>query len=212
MNLPELSWQILYGRLAWAIVLPALACALWPHGWSMARGKAAGILAGIAAVVLLLPGASSPVHWLALAFQWPSALLAGLCIVCLHGSWHNQRPAAMTVALAMVITCAGVVLYCDAFGVSAMGLYYWGFSPYAAPAMALLLAGGAVAAVLYDRARPQALALLLAAVLFAVPRLPSGNLWDALLDPLLWAWALIFLARRSWQRVGRLAAYKTRME
>ena len=49
--------------------------------------------------------------------------------------------------------------------------------------------------------RPQASAVLLAMMAFAILRLPTGNIWDALLDPLLWAWAFITLAGNSWRRI-----------
>ena len=212
MSLPELSWQIVYGRLAWGIVLATIACAIWPRAWQLSRGKAGALLGG-GALLLALPGAASPVYWLGLAFQWPSALLLGLCMVRLHAAWRGQgADATMNPALAMLIALAGLVLYLDAFGLTAFGLYYWGFSAHAAPGLALLLAGGAAAAALYRQALPQAMALLLAVVLFALLRLPSGNLWDALLDPLLWIWTLIFLACRSWQRIGRVAVTNTTME
>jgi hypothetical protein len=32
---------------------------------------------------------------------------------------------------------------------------------------------------------------------FMLARLPTGNLWDAVLDPVLWAWAVVVCARRA---------------
>jgi hypothetical protein len=52
-------------------------------------------------------------------------------------------------------------------------------------------------------------AVLGALLLFSIARLPSGNLWDALLDPLLWGWSLVSLgaaALRSLRRTPRAAA------
>ena len=87
----------------------------------------------------------------------------------------------------------GVLLYLDAFGLIAGGYYYAGFGGRAALGAVLLAAGGAVAAA-RGRLTPQAAAILGALALFSFARLPSGNLWDALLDPLLWGWALVTLA------------------
>ena len=61
--------------------------------------------------------------------------------------------------------------------------------------MALLLAVLCSVAIVRGRARAQSVAVLGALLLFAGPRLPTGNLWDTLLDPLLWCWALASLAR-----------------
>jgi hypothetical protein len=34
-------------------------------------------------------------------------------------------------------------------------------------------------------------------------RLPTGNLWDALLDPMLWIWAVLSLAIEAWRKRER---------
>jgi hypothetical protein len=105
-------------------------------------------------------------------------------------------------AFALALTLVGAVLYLDAFGVLALGLYYRGFD---ADAAALLAIGAAVAgalALLTRRAVSGGAALLAAVLLFSLLRLPTGNLWDALLDPLLWAWALgsVVVAARRYYR------------
>ena len=199
MSLPELTWQIVYGRLAWALVIAALVCTLWPPAWRLPRRTAAALLLATAALQAL-PGAASPAYWLGLAFQWPSAALALLCALKLYRTWQGDgRQPALTPPLAMGIALVGLVLYLDAMGVLALGLYSWGFGPTAAPVTALLLAAACTGAAIVNRARGQALALLMALTLFAVLRLPTGNLWDALLDPLLWGWSLFSLAVRWWR-------------
>ncbi|RYE87400.1 MAG: hypothetical protein EOO78_35840 [Oxalobacteraceae bacterium] len=45
--------------------------------------------------------------------------------------------------------------------------------------------------------------MLGAVVLFSLLRLPSGNLWDALLDPLLFGWAIAALLAGALRRRGR---------
>jgi hypothetical protein len=66
------------------------------------------------------------------------------------------------------------------------------------------------AAVLTRRAVSGGTALLAAVLLFSLLRLPTGNLWDALLDPLLWAWALgsvvVAVRRYYYSRSARAAA------
>jgi hypothetical protein len=195
MHLPDLQLQIMYGRLAWGIVLAALLLSLWPRRFTLTRPVVAAITLGMIALQAL-PGAAAPAFSLALALHWPSSLLVGLCLAKLYAC-GKDAPAyvLMPTPLATVLALAGAVLYLDAFGLTALGLYYHGFGPYAAPALCLLLATGAALAIARHLYRPQAIAVLLATMSYAILRLPTGNLWDALLDPLLWGWALVALAR-----------------
>lgn len=55
------------------------------------------------------------------------------------------------------------------------------------------------------RNRAQAGAALAAVLLFSLARLPTGNLWDALLDPLLWGWALATLGAAALRMRARRA-------
>ena len=195
MTLPELSLQFVYARLAWALVLAALLIGLWPASRRLPR-RALGSIVGGCLVLMALPGAASPAWHLGLAFQYPSALLAGLCLARLHARWRAGQgalAAALPAALAAPIAALGLLLYLDAFGVIAGGYYHAGFGGPAALA-AVLLAGASALAAVRGRFVPQAGAILGALALFSFARLPSGNLWDALVDPLLWAWALVALA------------------
>lgn len=197
MELPALDWQFFYGRAAWAIVLATLVTALLPAAWRRSRRPAGGVLLA-AAALMALPGEASPAYWLVLAFQWPSGILLGCCVLKLSSA-RPGAPAvtALPATLAAVIAAAGLVLYLDAFGLLSLGLYYWGFSPYAAPAVALLAAAGCALAAVFGRARPHALLALGALAQYSILRLPTGNLWDALLDPMLWGWALVALGVKS---------------
>ena len=81
-------------------------------------------------------------------------------------------------------------MYLDTFGVLALGLYYGGFNPVAAPLLACAAAIGFAVNVWRGHAAGPSAAMLIAVLLFSLLRLPTGNLWDALFDPLLWSWAL----------------------
>lgn len=199
MQLPALEWQILYGRLAWAVVLAAAVVALLPLAWRR-RAVATGVLAACAAL-MALPQEQSPAYWLVLAFQWPSAVLVGCCAWRLGGG--NAPARAMPVSLAAPVALAGAVLYLDTIGWLSLGLYDAGFGPQGAPVAALAIACGCVLAVARGHARPQALVLLGGVALYSVFRLPTGNLWDALLDPLLWGWALASLSARGLRLLRR---------
>lgn len=203
MTLPQLDWQIIYGQAAWAIVLAALAVAVWPRSRQLSRGAIVILLIG-AVALNAFPNEASLSYWLGLAFMWPSGLLVGLCLAKLYFAWNGAPDqAVMPVGLAAVIAVAGTVLYLDAVGLLSQGFYYLGFGPTGAPLLALLLAAACAVAAVLGHARAPALALLLALTVFALLRLPTGNLWDALLGPILLGWALVSLGRRCMRRRTR---------
>jgi len=208
MILPELSWQFLYSRLAWAVVLAALVVSVWPPAWRLPRRALAAIVAG-SCVLMALPGSASGAWHLALAFQYPSGLLLGLCAAALLRRWRGAGAGAgalLPVSAAAVLAVLGTVLYLDAFGLLSRGWYYAGFGPNGAPLVSLLLGGACAWSFVQGRRREQAAALLGAVALFSLARLPSGNLWDAVLDPLLWGWALVTLVVALVRRVVRRRA------
>jgi len=209
MNLPDLATQILYGRLGWAIVVATLVCALWRGLVRKAPMSRIALLAVVAAslAAMCLPGELAPSWWLGLAFQYPSGLLVGCCLLRLSERWHGiRRSQVMPQALAGVLAVSGTLLYLDAMGVLARGFYYAGFGPAAVPALAILAALGCVLAIVRGQARGPAASLLGAVMLFSLLRLPTGNLWDALLDPLLWGWAVVTLLAGALRRTGRRAS------
>jgi hypothetical protein len=209
MTLPDLASQFVYGRLAWAAVAAAVLFAVLPllRSTPPPRRIKAALLAGIA-VLFLLPGEASPAYWLTLAFQYPSGLLFGCCVLKLRQCWESRDGGApvMTPPLAGALALTGLVLYLDAMGLLTGGYYYAGFGPTAAPLLAVLGAIGCAAALLQGHARAQAGALLTTILLFTLLRLPTGNLWDALLDPLLWGWAVVTLAVNAVRNRVRTAA------
>lgn len=202
MHLPALEWQVLYGQLAWAVVMAAALAALLPRAWQT-RVLAGGLLAMSAALVAL-PQDASPAYWLVLAFQWPSGMLVGCCLLRLAA--EKPRSRTLPVTLAAPIALAGAVLYLDAMGWLALGLYYAGFGAQGAPIIAMGLAVACLIAIAHGRMRGQAMVLLGAVALYSIARLPTGNLWDALLDPLLWGWAVASLC------VTGVRAYRRRRD
>lgn len=190
MDLPALDWQYVFGRLGWSIVVATAVAALLPPALRRSRPVLCALLL-LAGAVMALPDGGSPAYWLVLAFQWPSGLLLGLCLLKLAKEWSGKQAVrTMPTRLASVIAIAGTALYLDAIGLLSLGIYYWGFGPFAAPLVGLAAIAACALAAVLGRARPHALAALGALALFAILRLPTGNLWDALLDPLLWGWAV----------------------
>ena len=78
-------------------------------------------------------------------------------------------------------------------------LYAWGFSPLAVAVLALLAllpwwAGGP------HNHRLPAWVAPCAVLLFVTLRLPTGNVWDAVLDPWLWVALQVYLVRVLFRR------------
>ena len=190
MDLPALDLQFSYGRLAWTFVIATVVAGLLPAAVRRSRPVICGLLLATAAL-MALPNGASPAYWLILAFQLPSGVLLGICLLKLTTAWSGSPVlTGMPTNIAAAIALAGAALYLDAIGVLSLGLYYWGFGPYGAPLVALAAAALCAIAAIVGRGRPYALVAVGALALFSILRLPTGNLWDALLDPLLWGWAV----------------------
>ena len=192
------TWLSLH--LGWAIVLGAVTLQLASR--LPTRGR--WTLASLMWLWTLLPGAASPVFWLGLAFQSPSLMSVLLCIAWLWpppgpvpgvvnlSATADSRSQKVLLLLAVVL---GWVLLLDTLAWFPVSIYAWGFGS-AAVALALL-AAALLWLLLGSRAT---VSLLVVLAVFVLTRAPSGNLWDALLDPLFWlalqiGW-LFNLARR----------------
>lgn len=204
MNLPELSAQVAYAHAAWGMVLAACGVALFVRWPRLAVGSVAA-----AWVSCALPGPVSPAYWLSLALWLPSALLVLLCAraVWVHGPLASDQRALPT-GLAAVLAVAGALLYLDSAGWTNLGLYASGFARTGALA-AMMLGLFAVVAAWRGAGRGAAFAVLLALMVFALLRLPTGNAWDALLDPMLWLWSLATLAARALRRLRAGSAQRS---
>lgn len=197
------SWALAVG---WAVVLAWLAVTVLAR-CRMPRSVQWGAAAAMAAWCLVgLTGAKvfTPVYVLGMAFQQPSTVTLWLCAV---GLWRHARgraggaayspPAEAAVRAgagwwAWVWPVAGVVLgwvlLLDSFAQLPLqaSVYAWGFSPWA---VALVLGLGLLPWVLCPRvacASPAAWAVPVAVVWQVALHLPTGNVWDAVLDPWLW--------------------------
>jgi hypothetical protein len=189
-------------------LLPHLTLMQWAlrGGWMLVLGSGVLLLArqlaapyrvgliGLVMVWTALPGAASPVHWLGLAFQAPSLMSMVICLAWLlsPARWSPvaaRAPVASLVqprlAILKIMSGLGVilgwVLLLDTLAWLPVSVYAWGFSSAAVAALAVC------AALLWLRCGSVGLALpLLVLTLFVLTRLPTGNVWDALLDPWLW--------------------------
>ncbi len=229
-NLPDLAWQWVYARLGWGIVCAALLLRLWPRAAEVTVATSAGVKQGVcagitaaplpraaavsaalAAFAMWLPHAASPVFWLGLVFQQPSPMLVAFCALALLARWTRLRigppPGAGS---ALVLAAVGLLLYADSSGWLSLGLYLRGSDPLWAPLAALLAGAWAVWAVRAEATRRAALMTLAATAVFCLTRLPSGNVFDAFLDPLLWLMSVgVALKAGVQRRRGALAERPT---
>ena len=205
--------------LSWGVCVAAL-CELAARRWRWPHGRYLAVAVLLSAC---LPWTRGWTAYLALAFQTPSWVTGVWCVAwVLFGgeassrqSFSNQPSGSSSLASSTLavtlpwLSLAGVLLgwalWVDTFnrwsvfGGVDLALYDWGFG---APAlMAVVLGMWAYAAwtwrhthALTRGQRVVAVALLA----FAVSRWPTGNLWDALLDPWLWAACHVQCVKAGW--------------
>jgi hypothetical protein len=188
--LPGAGWMRMFLDTSWLLV--TWSALFWlarkppQRGWLFA-----GLVAG--AGVLLLAYLKAP-FWLGLAFQSPSfSSLFLIALAATSGGFNAGaappkpvgRARRCWVLLAAVLP--GYLLLLDTFAVLPWQIYAWGFSPLV---LVCLLALSLLPAVLRGftlfRSTPEVWVAPSALLLFAATRLPSGNVWDALIDPWLW--------------------------
>lgn len=179
--------------LSWGLVLAAVGSVVL--GARLGRTPVFWLVPLLLAAWPWLPGTLSASYWLGLAFQAPSVTTVLLSVLVLHARWAyplersvGARWAASPLAwvLAALGMLLGWALLLDTLALLPVQLYAWGFSP-AAVALAVLLALAPWVLVRAAHGSGMVTGVVPVAVaLFVVLRLPSGNLWDAVLDPWLW--------------------------
>lgn len=192
MNLPELDTQALYLHTAWGVVLSAAAVAIVTRGQRdrAARRRAAAACL-VATALVAVPDDLSPIFWLGMAFQHPSLVLTGLAAIYLAHYFGGRPAGTPPVSLppwpAATLAALGLALYAGTFLWLPYDLYQFGYWGYSAAVLSSVLVAfwWAVA----PSCGTFCLVVALSALVHAATRLPSGNAWDALLDPMLFAWA-----------------------
>lgn len=216
--IPNLSFATASRHLGWALILTALLLFLLKPLPSALR-FAITIAAFVACIA---PAPWSLVHPLGLAYQTPSLVTQGIALLYCLQFWQNRGVHQSTLYLQntgsetrwptgilLMAIAAGWALFLDTFAVLPVQLYAMGYG-FGVPLFGLMLA-----VVLWSIARSGgnlrknrhsgalAVVLLLSVAIFAFTRLPSGNAWDALLDPWLWIAAHAILT-------GRIVLHLTR--
>ena len=196
--------------LGWACVLLFVFARL-------SRGMQAGVRLMLGALVVLwcwLPGEMGATHWLGLAFQLPSVLLVVLCFrgVLVEVGRSGSGPQGVVGGESreqtywpglLVLVVLGWLLLLDTVALLPFSLYAWGFTPAAAGLTTLL----ALLPWLWGHGKlpglPSVRLLALVIAVTAVLKLPTGNVWDAWLDPWLWL-ALHVFAFKKWRARGKV--------
>ena len=204
-----LSWGVCIAALCVAaLCVFAARTGRWPH----LRYLAVAVL-----LSACLPWTRGWTAYLALAFQTPSLFTCVWCVVWIvlgvtrplaqnltHHAAERLTPTTVQFAsqrqpvevpwLALAGVLLGWALWLDTFnrwpvfvGID-VPLYDWGFGAPALMTVALLMWAGAAWTWRQTGALTRGQQVVVVALLgFAVTRWPTGNLWDALLDPWLWA-------------------------
>ncbi len=196
--LPSALVMQIWLHLGWSVVLACVGAHLVGR-WRPGRpGKLDGWQWGAALGLGLwcwVPGPYSPAYWLGLAFQAPSIAAVLLCDGLLRsrffatrvGDSINERHNRVALALAVSGVLVGWALLLDSLALLPVQLYAWGFSPAAVGlVMVAALIPWLVGAGPHPSGRSRVWILPVAVLVFVVWRLPSGNVWDAVLDPWLW--------------------------
>jgi hypothetical protein len=196
--------------VAWALMLVWGVSAMtrrWPLRY---RGS---VLAAVA-LLTLVPGPSSPAYWLGLAFQSPSVTSVVLAVGYLSFTGlarplHSRVEGRPNSLVACAVGAGlGWVLLLDTLAWWPVSIYAWGFSPVAVAILALTLAIGWA---IWGGARTGRWSVLgfavpaLVLALFVLTRWPTGNVWDALIDPWLWVGfqgVLLISGLRAWRLRG----------
>jgi hypothetical protein len=179
--LPQAVFLPLWVKLSWAVVVSAVVLRL------TSRLKASLWFAAVVGVVLLLPHTPAS-GYLALAFQTPSLVLMAWAMWCWADVLQMRSPVVTTpTSVAWMGVLLGWALVADTLNYWPawfdLQLYALGFT-----STGLWLVLAATAAVLLWVQPPKRWVFSVAAVMaaYVLLRLPTGNAWDAVLDPFVW--------------------------
>jgi hypothetical protein len=203
--LPQAVFLPLWVKLSWAVVVSAVVLRL------TSRLKASLWFAAVVGVVLLLPHTPAS-GYLALAFQTPSLVLMAWAMWCWADVLQMRSPVVTTpTSVAWMGVLLGWALVADTLNYWPawfdLQLYALGFT-----STGLWLVLAATAVVLLWVQPPKRWVFSVAAVMaaYVLLRLPTGNVWDAVLDPFVWLALHVQLWRagRTWHasRASRTGA------
>jgi len=194
--LPDTRLMAVWQSAGWSVVLACVVLAV-ARRWQVGARAQWAIIAATAAAVSM-PSSLGLGYWLGMSFQSPSVVAVVLCSGRLYRNFASKSPTSSLSApssgpVGWILPALGVILgwgmLLDTLGLLPVPLYQWGF--HAAAPLAVLALMGVLWAL-----EPKPVAgvcgaglaglVAMAVVAFSATRLPTGNLWDAVLDPWLW--------------------------
>ncbi len=194
--LPQAVFLPVWVNLSWALVVSAVVLRL------TSRFKASLWLAAVVGVVMLLPHTPAS-GYLALAFQTPSLVLVAWAMWCWADVLQMRSPVATTpTSVAWMGVLLGWALVADT-------LNYWPawFNPqlyalgFTSAGLWLVLAISAVVLLWVQPPKRWVSSVVFVLAAYVLLHLPTGNVWDAVLDPFVWLALHVQLWRAacSWQ-------------
>ena len=213
--LPDPAYLPWLGQVAWALVVAAVVLgALGRQRPSVSNTRV--FMAACLALWTFYPGPWGLSYWLGLAFQKPSLMACALALHYVAGCFGVRIPsgsdeiypvsdtamsAARTERIFFAFALAlGWILLIDTFGFLPFSVYAWGFHPVcSAGLLACALLAWVGSGRWHHLASSAPALLLLVLLVFWFSRWPSGNVWDAVLDPCLWIALHRFAIRRFLQ-------------
>jgi hypothetical protein len=192
--LPQAGLLPVWVKLSWALVISALVLRLTD------RFKSTVWAAVVVAVAFLLPRLDVLSGYLALAFQTPSLVLVAWAVWCWTDAWQQCKPVRTT---PKIVAWLGVLL---GWALVLDTLNYWPtwFNPqlyalgFASASLWWVLTMIAAVLLFTQVSKRWALSAVAVVAVYVVLRLPTGNVWDALLDPFVWL-ALHVQLWRTWR-------------
>ena len=193
-------------RVSWAIVLANIVLQ-FSHSQTVGARRWIVLLAVIYAIV---PGPVSITYWLGLAFQSPSIASVLLSLVFLSkdllltkdGGRDEESKLKVWINIqAAILIFIGYLLLLDTFAILPFQMYRFGFGQ--APLLAIALIAFInlfICRKKYSSSKANGVLIVVGVFIFAATRLPTGNIWDAILDPWLW----IFLQAFLFQNIGKV--------
>jgi hypothetical protein len=218
--------------LGWALPSAALIHVWWMMGWALVaaaltrRWTRNSWMGALVFVGLSIPGAYAPLGFWALAFQSPSVVLVVWALwqlqkplllkssnrseMSTHSMNEYEQPIPVPTELLIALTILGWLLCLETFQIwpsSWPSLFAVGFEAVSVWVVVLLtlilvwkssLKGSNAIAAWH-------LQILVVLGVYVCVRLPTGNLWDALLDPFVWVAMQVVLLKRYLKHHGGAA-------
>jgi hypothetical protein len=199
--LPSTLMSWLGMRASWAIVLANIALQ-FSHSRTIGVRRWIVLLAVIYAIV---PGPVSITYWLGLAFQSPSIASVLLSLVFLSkdllltkdgGRDEGSKLKVWINIQAAILIVIGYLLLLDTFAILPFQMYRFGFGQVPLLAIALISYFNLfICRKKYSSSKANGVLIVVGVFIFAGTRLPTGNVWDAILDPWLWLFLQVFIFR-----------------